>query len=262
MRALLTQLQHCLEGHVCLIGLGHPDKADDAAGLRLAEAIAGRLSGASAEPACSGATTKHPLVPGRGEYGGDADRFGGGRHAKRPGAYRGCEAAEGGGRSADGVVPRWFQREVLPAPSERAPCLVREMRGPSAFGSLEVWLIGTELERHLHHFSAGNRDHVIFLDAADFGAEPGAVALLDRVEMRARFPQCSTHRLSLGLVADMLEGGGFTRAWLLAVQPKNLRSGDAMSAEVRRTVEALSHWILGAWSAPRAGRSPCVPELA
>jgi len=48
-------------------------------------------------------------------------------------------------------------------------------------------------------------DHVVFLDAVDFGASPGSVVFLNSREMAARFPQISTHRLSLGMWANYLE---------------------------------------------------------
>ncbi len=228
MHALLTQLRQCLRGRVCLVALGHPDKADDAVGWRLAEAVADRLSGTSAVPVGSRLVVEDRFEPPSGSH---------------------SPASTAMNRSADIPVG------VMPAGK---PAL----QGPQAQGAVDVWLVGTDLERHLHRLCAGNWDHVIFLDAADFGAEPGAVTLLDRTEMRARFPQCSTHRLSLGLAADMIEGRGPTRAWLLAVQPKSLRSGEPLSIEVRRAVEALSEWITGTGCAPCLAERPAVPEPA
>lgn len=90
-----------------------------------------------------------------------------------------------------------------------------------------VIVAGTEPERHLGALAAGGYDHVVFLDAAAFGAAPGSVTLLGAAEIVARFPQVSTHRLGVGLLARLLEGGrgGPPRAWLLAVQPESLRAG-------------------------------------
>ena len=51
-------------------------------------------------------------------------------------------------------------------------------------------------------------DHVIFLDAVEFGGAPGSVVLLNSDEMAARFPQISTHKLSLGLLAKRMEANG------------------------------------------------------
>ena len=52
---------------------------------------------------------------------------------------------------------------------------------------------------------------VLFLDAVEFGGGAGAVVLLDAREMAARFPQVSTHKLSLGMLARLIEAEGATR---------------------------------------------------
>ena len=94
-------------------------------------------------------------------------------------------------------------------------------------------------ERYLETLSGGRFDSVLFLDAVEFGAEPGAVVLLNASEMAARFPQVSTHKLSLGLLARMIEAGGLTKARLLGVQPGSLHSGVGLSSAVQRTLAVL-----------------------
>ena len=111
---------------------------------------------------------------------------------------------------------------------------------PSEFGFLCCVLIaGTSPER----FSSGMMhhafDHVIFLDAVEFGGAPGSVVLLDSNEMAARFPQVSTHRLSLGLLAKHIEANGHSKAWLLGAQPQSLRPGAALTPKVQATLELL-----------------------
>ena len=63
--------------------------------------------------------------------------------------------------------------------------------------------------------------------------------LLDSDEMAARFPQISTHKLSLGLLAKQVEANGRTKAWLLGVQPESLRPGEELTPAVRATLELL-----------------------
>jgi hydrogenase maturation protease len=123
--------------------------------------------------------------------------------------------------------------------------------GGGRFPSSELGflLAGTQPESHLHHLTHGGWKHVVLLDAADFGAPPGSVALLDRSELRARFPQSSTHRLSLGMLAELIEAGGHTRAWLLAMQPASLRRLAQLSPLLERAIAALADGIV-------AGRSP------
>ena len=86
----------------------------------------------------------------------------------------------------------------------------------------------------------GAFDTVLFLDAVECGAAPGAVVLLDAAEMASRFPQVSTHRISLGLLAQMIEANGRTRVWLLGVQPASLKPDDRLSSAVAASVECLA----------------------
>jgi hydrogenase 3 maturation protease len=88
-------------------------------------------------------------------------------------------------------------------------------------------------------------DTVLFLDAVEFGAVPGSVVLLDASEMTTRFPQVSTHKLSLGLLAQMIEANGRTKVWLLGVQPASLKPGEGLSPRVAATVEGLIPLLTG-----------------
>ena len=102
-----------------------------------------------------------------------------------------------------------------------------------------VLLAGMSPERHLAFLTDGGFDHVLFLDAVAFGGEPGSVVLLDARAMEARFPQVSTHRLSLGLLARWIEQSGGTTVHLLGVQPASLRPGAALSSPVQAAIELL-----------------------
>jgi hydrogenase maturation protease len=98
-------------------------------------------------------------------------------------------------------------------------------------GTTPEWLIGRVVDEH--------SDHVVFLDAVEFGGSPGSVVLLNSDEMAARFPQISTHKLSLGLLAKQIEANGRTKAWLLGVQPESLRLSEELTPKVRATLELL-----------------------
>ena len=102
-----------------------------------------------------------------------------------------------------------------------------------------VLLAGMSPERHLAFLTDGGFDHVLFLDAVAFGGEPGSVVLLDARAMEARFPQVSTHRLSLGLLAGWIEQNGHTTVHLLGVQPVSLKPGAALSIPVQAALELL-----------------------
>lgn len=102
-----------------------------------------------------------------------------------------------------------------------------------------IIIAGSSPERLVSHVASEGFDHLIFLDAVEFDAAPGSVVLLNSGEMAARFPQISTHKLSLGLLARQVEANGKTRVWLLGVQPESLRPGEELTPAVRATLELL-----------------------
>jgi hydrogenase maturation protease len=109
----------------------------------------------------------------------------------------------------------------------------------AARGVPNVLVAGTQPERVA--LRTGDRfDQVVFLDAVEFGACPGAVVFLDAKSVQTRFPQVSTHKIALGTLACLVESSGRARAWLLGIQPGSLRPGRALAGGVRRTVELLT----------------------
>ena len=152
MPDLREQLQQCLRGRVCLMGLGNEDYGDDGAGIRLAEELMG---------------------------------------AGLP--------------------------DVMIAGSRPETCISRA--GGEGFAN------------------------IVFLDAVEFGGAPGSVVLLDSGEMAARFPQISTHKISLSVLAMWAEAGGTTKAWLLGVQPESLKPGRQLSAAVQTTLAVLKELL-------------------
>lgn len=100
-------------------------------------------------------------------------------------------------------------------------------------------MAGTELEREISRLTEADFDHVVFLDAVECSAAPGAVVFLTSAEIAARFPQVSTHKLSLGLLAKLIEASGGARAWLLGVQPQSMQPASNLTPVVQATVEML-----------------------
>jgi len=109
--------------------------------------------------------------------------------------------------------------------------------------SVSVVNAGASPERWLHFLETQMFDHVIFLDAVEFGGAPGSVVLLDAQEMIARFPLVSTHKLSLGLLARLIETGGRTHAWLLGVQPRALKPDQELTSNVQETLEIVAELV-------------------
>ncbi len=154
------------------------------------------------------------------------------------------------------ALAREFGRE-RPASSESGleavPAVATEF---ASAGAPVVIIAGTAPERWLSRLSDGEFDHVIFLDAVEFGGEPGSAILIEGEEIAARFPQVSTHKLSLGLLARLVESRG-ARAWLLGVQPGSLRASPTLSSSVRATLEILKRLLAGIWFPLQAPAGAC-----
>jgi hydrogenase maturation protease len=94
-------------------------------------------------------------------------------------------------------------------------------------------------ERYMTQLSRGDFQTVLFLDAVEMGAAPGGVVLLEGREIGARYPQVSTHKLSLGALARLIETESSTRVFLLGVQPQSVDDASGLSEPVRTTLEVL-----------------------
>jgi hydrogenase maturation protease len=106
-------------------------------------------------------------------------------------------------------------------------------------GYPDVILAARTPERWIGFLARGEWQTLVFLDAVQMRAEPGDVVFLEGAEIAARYPQVSTHKLSLGTLARLIEAGGSTRVFLLGVQPQTLDHGAELSAPVRATLEIL-----------------------
>lgn len=117
---------------------------------------------------------------------------------------------------------------------------VRLAEGLIAAGVADVIVAGTSPDRWIGRLADPGFDHIVFLDAVEFGGKAGSVVLLDSGEMAARFPQVSTHKISLGVLARWAEVNGTTKAWLLGVQPESLKPGRQLGSTLQKTLDILS----------------------
>jgi hydrogenase 3 maturation protease len=102
-------------------------------------------------------------------------------------------------------------------------------------------------ERFLNPVSCRGFDHLIFVDAVEFGGAPGSVIFIGSEEMAGRFPQVSTHKISPGLLARWIEAGGTTKAWLLGVQPGSLKPSRGLTKDVQVTFDILEELLCELW---------------
>jgi hydrogenase maturation protease len=110
-------------------------------------------------------------------------------------------------------------------------------------GVEDVVIAGTTPENHVTGLAKRHYDTVVFFDAIGAGSSPGSVILLDAAEMRAKFPQVSTHNLSLGTLARLVQSESETRVWLLGVQPVSTDMGTRLSGVVEKSLAALTRLI-------------------
>jgi hydrogenase maturation protease len=99
----------------------------------------------------------------------------------------------------------------------------------------EVIVAETSPERHVPRMVDGRFDCVLFVDAVEFEGEPGAAIWMDAPEVRSRFPQISTHKISLGTLADLIERESASKVYLLGVKPQSLKPSTGLSTPVHRS---------------------------
>jgi len=120
-------------------------------------------------------------------------------------------------------------------------CLAEELLNA---GVPDVVVAGNSPDRWVGTMADMKFDHLVFLDAVELGAAPGSVVFLDAAQIEARYPQISTHKISLGVLAKYVESNGVTKAWLLGVQPESLKAGQALTPAVRKTLDVLVELLL------------------
>jgi hydrogenase 3 maturation protease len=130
------------------------------------------------------------------------------------------------------------------------PCLAETL---AAAGHADVIVAATTPERWMEMLASGTYDSVLFLDAVEFGAEPGAAVLMDACEIETHFPQVSTHKLSLGMLARLIRRQSGARVHLLGVRPASLQQGAGLSAAVKDSAGSLAV-LLGEVLSTRNGR--------
>jgi hydrogenase maturation protease HycI len=97
-------------------------------------------------------------------------------------------------------------------------------------------------------------DLVLFVDAAEMGAEPGAVRLLDWGSIKAGSAvrlNVSTHTVPLPFVAGFVARELGCPVWLLGIQPERTTIGESLSAPVAQAVETTARVLAELLSVPQ-----------
>jgi hydrogenase maturation protease len=118
-------------------------------------------------------------------------------------------------------------------------CFVRLAEEIQAAGHPGAILAGTTPERWVEEIARRAPETVVFLDAVEIPGEPGSVIFVDAPGLKSRYPQISTHKLSLGTLAAVLEARARSRVWLLGVKPLSLAPAAGLTPPVRATMKVL-----------------------
>jgi hydrogenase maturation protease len=110
-------------------------------------------------------------------------------------------------------------------------------------GVPDVVIAGTAPDHLVVRCADAGFDHLVFLDAVEFGAAAGSVVFLNSREISVRFSLISTHKISLGMLAKFIESNGITRVWLLGAQPGSLKPAPALSPAIQTTLSILTELL-------------------
>jgi hydrogenase 3 maturation protease len=121
-------------------------------------------------------------------------------------------------------------------------------------------------ENYLGQVVAARPDTVALMDAVDLGAAPGSVAIVEKDQLAEYWP--STHRVPLCLLINYLERETRADVFLLAIQPRRIEFGIAVSDEVEAAVSRLVSILNDLQALPRPMQMttqdirPCPPVIS
>jgi len=127
-------------------------------------------------------------------------------------------------------------------PHDRPGMYAAQMLEQQQIPGVKVFFAGTVPESITGPLRRYRPGHVLFLDAADIGARPGTLAVIEPEQVQASL--ISTHVLPLSVVMDYIEQEVSTGVTLLGIQPdltgtdKNLSDEDL--AYLDQTLQSLS----------------------
>jgi len=100
---------------------------------------------------------------------------------------------------------------------------------------IRVFFAGTVPESITGPLRRYQPEHVLFLDAADMGARPGTIAVIEPGQIQARL--VSTHVLPLSVVMEYVERETGAEVTLLGIQPDLTGADKDLSGEDRKFLD-------------------------
>lgn len=105
---------------------------------------------------------------------------------------------------------------------------------------------GVVPENFISKIKRFNPSHVLIVDAALFGGEPGEARLIQPEQISS--VTITTHIMPLSLLASLIQAETRAKVILLGIEPKNLGLGEEISQEVREAVERCAKELIDAIS--------------
>jgi len=120
--------------------------------------------------------------------------------------------------------------------------ILRRLRGKV---SDRVYLVECETipESFMEPIVEFNPTHILLIDAALIGLNPGASKLIEP-ENLSELPAVFTHALPLRIFCEYLQMTTNAKIALLAIQPKNADFGEGLTSEVKNTAEKMANLLL------------------
>jgi hydrogenase 3 maturation protease len=118
------------------------------------------------------------------------------------------------------------------------PALIASLEGKVNAGLLDA---GEVPESYFGRILDAKADTIAIIDAADFGAMPGDVAVLETEDIAGL--SASTHQMPLGLFFRFIKESSQAEMFALGIQPAHITFGEPMSPEVEASVHALAELL-------------------
>ena len=118
--------------------------------------------------------------------------------------------------------------------------LVRRLQKKIRIPSLDA---GDVPENYIKQIETSGANLLLIVDAADFGAAPGEIALIELKDLKKMGG--STHSANLPLLLEVIPKNKRPEALLVAIQPGATGSGKGLSEPVRNSLDGLDALFVG-----------------
>jgi hydrogenase 3 maturation protease len=120
--------------------------------------------------------------------------------------------------------------------------IVQDLQGKVS-GNVCLLECETVPESYLLDIEEFKPTHVILIDAAFLGLNPGEVRLVDS-EKISDFPAITTHVLPLRIFCEYVKQATGAKIALLLIEPKSMEFGEGLTAEVQEAAEKVTKILL------------------